>query len=142
MLRLYGFSTCTTAIVGLQYLYLALVGIQYLYNGYCGPSVPVQRLLWAFSACSTTIIRLHLSIWQNLNALSNVSVLAETLLFAFSVFRGLQEYRETIRVHETAVMAGKVRRVWSVHTDLLMTKETQVFLGMQRGTENSACGSL
>ena len=74
---------------------------------------------------------LLLSIGQNLIVLSNTSVLVETLLFAFSVFRGQHECRETIRGHETAVMAGKVRRVWSVHMVLLVTKEAQVFLGRQ-----------
>ena len=43
---------------------------------------------------------LLLSIGQNLSVLSNASVLAETLLFAFSVFRGLHECRETMRVHD------------------------------------------
>ena len=80
---------------------------------------------------------LLLSIGQNLIVLSNTSVLVETLLLAFSVFRGLHEYRETMRVHETAVMARKVRRARSVHMVLLVTKEAQVFLGMQRGTGNS-----
>ena len=74
---------------------------------------------------------LLLSIGQNLIVLSNASVLAETLLFTFSVFRGLHECRETMRVHETAVMAGKVRRARSLRMVLLVTKEAQVFLGMQ-----------
>ena len=51
-----GYSTCTTAIAGLSYLYNCnSVCLHYLYNYYCGATLHVQVLLWGYITCTTAL---------------------------------------------------------------------------------------
>ena len=95
-------------------MYYAIVGLPCLHNCYCGPSVPVQLLLWGYSTCPTAIVGLQ----YLCNCYCGPSVPVQLLLWGYSTCAtaivGLQYLCNcycgaTVRVHGTGPQNSMVQ---------------------------------